>query len=628
MKFQPRVSIIIPVYNGSNFLAEAIQSAINQTYKNIEIIVVNDGSNDDNKTENIALSYSNKIKYIKKENGGVASALNVGIKNMSGEYFSWLSHDDLYYKDKIEKQINFIETNNLQNKKNILFSDYTVIDENGIEFGKCSKDHQEIEKKPEYILLRGYLNGITMLIPKSAFDDYGEFDETLKCTQDYDMWKKMMKTYKFIHQQELLAKTRIHKGRDTVINPKVITEGNKLWLNLIEDVSNKRKIELEGSEYAYYEKMSDFLEETPYNEAKKHCQYRMYEIDKNIEAQLIKTKVSIIIPFFNRQHLVIKSIKSAQQQTHNNIEIILINDGSNEKINELEKYIKGDNRIRYIKLDKNYGSGYARNVGIKNATGEYIAFLDSDDEFLNTKIEKQLRIMLRNKGVFSHTSYIRKDENNREKILNIGNVKGIVYPQIIGGCAIATPTVMIKTEYLRKNGFYYQGNLSLGEDICFYIKILENINVLGINEPLSIVNVNPKSSAYDYKKQLEGLKNIIEFILNDKKAREYTFEIYRIMKEYINVYNCFTNQRNELELLLSEIEKYKVEIQKYVDEQKKLNNEIIKIDSEYNSVKKEFEELSMYTFKMENSMSWKLTKPLRKVARIVRAILRKMKIMK
>ena len=86
----PKVSIVIPVYNGSNFLAEAIDSALSQTYHNTEIIVVNDGSTDEGATENIALSYGNKINYYLKKNGGVASALNFGIEKMSGEYFSWL----------------------------------------------------------------------------------------------------------------------------------------------------------------------------------------------------------------------------------------------------------------------------------------------------------------------------------------------------------------------------------------------------------------------------------------------------------------------------------------------------------------------------------------------------------
>ena len=96
----PLVSIIIPVYNGEKYMREAIDSALNQTYKNIEVIVVNDGSKDN--TDEIALSYGDKIRYFKKENGGVSTALNLGIKEMKGEYFCWLSHDDVYEYNKVD----------------------------------------------------------------------------------------------------------------------------------------------------------------------------------------------------------------------------------------------------------------------------------------------------------------------------------------------------------------------------------------------------------------------------------------------------------------------------------------------------------------------------------------------
>ena len=95
-----KVTIMIPVYNGSNYLKEAIESALAQTYKNKEVVVVNDGSTDDGKTAAIAKSFGNKIKYYEKENGGVSTALNLGIKKATGDYICWLSHDDLYYQNK------------------------------------------------------------------------------------------------------------------------------------------------------------------------------------------------------------------------------------------------------------------------------------------------------------------------------------------------------------------------------------------------------------------------------------------------------------------------------------------------------------------------------------------------
>ena len=116
-----KVSLIIPVYNGEDYVEEAINSALNQTYENLEIIVVNDGSKD--KTEQICLKYKDKIRYYAKENGGVATALNLALEKMTGEYFSWLSHDDLYYPNKIEEEMKYADDHC------IIFSNYDLINE-------------------------------------------------------------------------------------------------------------------------------------------------------------------------------------------------------------------------------------------------------------------------------------------------------------------------------------------------------------------------------------------------------------------------------------------------------------------------------------------------------------------
>ena len=129
-----KVSIIIPAYNASNYLSQAIDSALAQSYHNIEIIVVNDGSNDNGATEAIALSYGDKIKYIYKENGGSSSALNTGIQMMTGEWFSWLSHDDLYMPDKIKAQMDYLTKLNIlesEYSKHVFFSARDLIDSEG-----------------------------------------------------------------------------------------------------------------------------------------------------------------------------------------------------------------------------------------------------------------------------------------------------------------------------------------------------------------------------------------------------------------------------------------------------------------------------------------------------------------
>lgn len=302
MSNKPLVSIIIPVYNGSNYLKEAIDSALNQTYQNIEVIVVNDGSIDD--TEKICKKYGKKIRYFFKTNGGVSSALNLAIDNMKGEYFSWLSHDDLYLPNKIEFQMT--EILKQKNIKTILYCDYNCVNSKGTEYLNIILDHKELKLKPEYAFLRGSINGITMFIPKNAFDVCGKFDESLKCTQDYDLWWRMFnKGYIFVHLPKILTKTRIHFLQDSQKNPAVITEGKKLWFNMIEGVIDSRKIELSGSLYNYYYEMAQFLATTPYKENFEHCVKKCLDLDRDkyikFPVVINKNKITRLIYYIKNQ---------------------------------------------------------------------------------------------------------------------------------------------------------------------------------------------------------------------------------------------------------------------------------------------------------------------------------------
>lgn len=212
MAYQPKVSIIIPVYNGSNYLKDAIESALNQTYENIEILVINDGSNDSGKTEQIALSYGENIIYLSKKNGGVSTALNLGIEKMTGEYFSWLSHDDLYLPNKIELQIE--EINKQINCRDlIIYSDYTIntVDKSSFDAIKLKNTNPESFK---YRIATGNdIHGCTMLIPKYAFQKHGLFDEKLRALQDYEMWYRLADKFKFIHIPEQLVIGRVHSAQ-------------------------------------------------------------------------------------------------------------------------------------------------------------------------------------------------------------------------------------------------------------------------------------------------------------------------------------------------------------------------------------------------------------------------------
>ena len=207
MAFEPRISIVIPVYNGANYLRDALDSALGQTYGNFEVLVVNDGSTDGDETEKIAKSYGSRIRYFYKENGGVASALNFGIKEMAGEYFSWLSHDDVYYPTKLERQVEILRT--LQ-KDVVLYGDFELMDGRSRALGMCRLE-RKITENPLRAILGTSIHGCSTLVPKAAFERVGLFNERLRTVQDNDMWVRVYLTgIDFVHIPEVLIKSRVH----------------------------------------------------------------------------------------------------------------------------------------------------------------------------------------------------------------------------------------------------------------------------------------------------------------------------------------------------------------------------------------------------------------------------------
>ena len=223
----PKISIVIPAYNASNYLNQAIDSALAQTYPNVEIIVVNDGSKDEGATRKVALSYGNKIRYFEKENGGSSSALNFGISHMTGEWFSWLSHDDLYVPTKLERQIEFIRSLNVDDRElyqHIFFSASELIDAKG---NVIRSFHQTKEIKfasrVNAFPHNGYLiaeptnylfHGCSCLIHKDALKAVGGFDESLRLINDADLWFRLYSSnYKVHYIPEPLVKGRVHSAQ-------------------------------------------------------------------------------------------------------------------------------------------------------------------------------------------------------------------------------------------------------------------------------------------------------------------------------------------------------------------------------------------------------------------------------
>lgn len=240
---KPLVSIVIPAYNASNYLAEAIDSVLAQTYTNYEIIVVNDGSPDDGATRAVALSYGDKIRYYEKENGGCASALNFGISKMRGVWFSWLSHDDLYLPEKLEKLIDLIDRYGLNPDKVVLgCNDYIMGPDN---IRKPSLFNNSIGvlspvKAFGETLNKKTFNGCGLMIPRALLANAGEFRTDYKHLLDREMWMRIaVMGYSYCYTDEPLIISRVHGQQVTVKAQSLLyAEESKLideYNNLLKD---------------------------------------------------------------------------------------------------------------------------------------------------------------------------------------------------------------------------------------------------------------------------------------------------------------------------------------------------------------------------------------------------------
>lgn len=201
----PKVSIVIPFFN-CPYIDRAIESSLNQTYKDVEVIVVNDGSTLYNEK---IVPYVKRIKYIEKGNGGTASALNIGIRHATGEYFAWLSSDDLYHPTKIEKQLHFMKANHAFAS----YSNFNLINEQGtiVSYSQSQGFPNQIQFLKR--MRRGcVINGCTVMLKMRIFKEFGLFDETLLYTQDYDYWLRILPKYKFHYYPDCLVNYRVHSN--------------------------------------------------------------------------------------------------------------------------------------------------------------------------------------------------------------------------------------------------------------------------------------------------------------------------------------------------------------------------------------------------------------------------------
>ncbi|MFQ5714308.1 MAG: glycosyltransferase family 2 protein [Candidatus Scalinduaceae bacterium] len=201
----PTISVIIHTYNNEKFIGETIKSVLSQTYKDYEIIVVDDGSTDN--TRAALLPYMDKIRYYYKENGGIASAKNAGIKLSKAKFIAFFDHDDLWVPDKLKMQMEYFNKNP---QAGLVYSKYTTF-----------RDGKKLRTKPKKgysgwifakLLSKSIIQTSTVMVKKECLDAIGPFDESFALADEYDLFLRIARKFQCGFIDKELTKYRVHNS--------------------------------------------------------------------------------------------------------------------------------------------------------------------------------------------------------------------------------------------------------------------------------------------------------------------------------------------------------------------------------------------------------------------------------
>jgi len=247
------VSVVIPAYNSEKYIDKAINSVLNQTYQDFEIIIIDDGSVD-NTRQIIENTNDSRIKYIYQENSGPAAARNNGIKNASGEYIAFLDSDDVWLPEKLEKQIKILKK---ESDICLVFTAFVMQDE-----GKEKKEIYRFKTyKNEKLVKNLLLNPMatvpypsTVMIKKSYLDMVGYFDTELYTSEDWDLWMRLATKANFYYIDEVLVNR--FRPKTSITSSLDLSKVEECYLKVVNNFFDQNaaysKLKLQGFSYVYF----------------------------------------------------------------------------------------------------------------------------------------------------------------------------------------------------------------------------------------------------------------------------------------------------------------------------------------------------------------------------------------
>ena len=435
------VSIYIPAFNAKKTIDRAIQSALDQTYRDFDIVICNDGSTDGT-GEHLDAMYGDhpKIQIIHQPNGGIGSASNTCIHAARGLYILQLDSDDALLPDAIATLLPEIQ-------KDTRIS---------CVYGKHYKWIQQEDKLEEgwhypnftrERMLHGMIVHHPRVFRKRDWSRVGGFSESLLNAVDYDFFQKLSEVGEIEFHDHLLYKYTIHEQSTSISKSKTQTENTFLTMK---NAMNRMGL-------ADWNVVKDHSYSGP-----RAIKFTKFISDADqFENQIF---VSVVIITKNRARLLSDAIRSVLNQSYDNFELLVVDDGSNDETEETVKQF-ADLRIRYVKKEAS-GIPKSRNIGVQMAKGEYIVIMDDDDLMMPDRIQEQLDCLSEGSSG-SYGGWIDQDADLNHEYFS-GGEHG--YSQILfGGKIMLHPASMIKRSVLLE--FPYDENYSYGTDYIMNLEI-------------------------------------------------------------------------------------------------------------------------------------------------------------
>ena len=423
------ISIIVPIYNTDCYLRQCLDSIINQSYKNFEVLLVNDGSVDDSAM--ICKEFAEKdsrIRYFEKENGGVSSARNLGLKNVKGNYITFVDSDDWIEENYLEVLYNVLKENEvdvaISTHKDFNMDDnlyylpfYSEEQLHTLDIGKVSRD-EFLELFPELSSLNHDFNCAVSKLFKADVVKNLLFDESVNYGEDLDFFFKLylkVSSVYYVNQPTYIYRQHQRSTSNNCLESHAISE-----IRIYEKIL-KKIMEIGILNHSYIEKFKIILyfrlSQFPDSQVLKS--YESFISVMSDSVMYSQSLISIIVPIYNVENYLRMCLDSIEHQTYSNIEVLLINDGSPDSSGEIcQEYVARDSRFYYFEKE-NGGLSDARNYGVARAKGKFLTFIDSDDWVEATYIEDMYQAALKNDSEIVISNYAQFDVKENHYLIHV-----------------------------------------------------------------------------------------------------------------------------------------------------------------------------------------------------------------